>query len=80
MFVEIDQAAVGQDLTLVVGQRSHIEIKCLGFITQHIGLDVLQVALERFTHIGDEDVSPSPKGVAPASCRGSMPQLIRLER
>ena len=65
MFVEIDQAAVGQDLTLVVGQRSHVEVKCLGFITQHIGLDVFQVALERFTHIGDEDVIPQPEGRSP---------------
>ena len=61
MFVEIDQAAVGQDLTLVVGQRSHVEVKRPGSIAQHIGLDVLQVALERFTHIGDEDVIPGPK-------------------
>ena len=71
MFVEIDQAAVGQDLTLVVGQRSHVEVKCLGFITQHIGLDVLQVAMSA-SHIGDEDVIPQPEErLRPAA--GSMP-------
>ena len=80
VLIEIDQAAVGQDLAFVRGQRSHIQGERLDGPAQHIGGDVLQVALEGFADVGDEDVVPSPNGVAPASWKGSMPQLMRLER
>ena len=73
VFVEIDEAAVGQNLTFIGRQRCHIESKGLDFLPQHIGRDVLQIALEHLTDVRDEDVIPQPEGVAPASWKGSIP-------
>ena len=42
MLIEIDQAAVGQDLALVGGQRGHVQAELFCGVAQHIGLDVLQ--------------------------------------
>ena len=62
MLIIIDQTPVCQDLPLIRGQRCHIEGKGLHFLTQHIGRDVLQIALKGFPDMGDEDVIPQAEG------------------
>ena len=55
-FIIIDQTPICQNLPLIRGQGCHIEGKGLHFLTQHIGRDVLQIALKGFpiaTKIGN---------------------------
>ena len=70
MLIEIDQAAVSQDLALVGGERSHVQLKLLDGIAQNIGLDALQVALECLPHIGDEHIIPQTKGGGTCQLQG----------
>ena len=75
VFVEIDKAAVGQNLTFIGRQRCHIEGKGLDFLPQHIGRDVLQIPLEHRTDVRDEDVIPQPEGRCPGQLEGQHPPV-----